>query len=107
MSSATAMPSTPFSRKRRAAASSTRARFASVSVLLMRMAALPPKRPRFNDDLYHHLMMMAIIIQRQCPIGVVMLALPLAKALARANIHYGWVVVAVAFLTMLTTAGAV
>ena len=36
-----------------------------------------------------------------------MLALPLAKALARANIHYGWVVVAVAFLTMLTTAGAV
>jgi len=36
-----------------------------------------------------------------------MLASPLAKALARANIHYGWVVVAVAFLTMLTTAGAV
>jgi MFS family permease len=31
---------------------------------------------------------------------------PLAAALARRNIHYGWVVVAVTFLTMLVTAGA-
>ena len=30
----------------------------------------------------------------------------LAAALARRNIHYGWVVVAVTFLTMLVTAGA-
>lgn len=36
-----------------------------------------------------------------------MLASALAKRLARANIHYGWVVAAVAFLTMLTTSGAV
>ena len=32
--------------------------------------------------------------------------LRLAAALARRNIHYGWVVVAVTFLTMLVTAGA-
>src|SRR5579864_7491117 len=30
----------------------------------------------------------------------------LATALARRNIHYGWVVVSVTFLTMLVTAGA-
>src|SRR5258707_9917277 len=36
-----------------------------------------------------------------------MLASLVAKRLARANIHYGWVVVAVAFLTMLATSGAV
>ena len=35
-----------------------------------------------------------------------MLASVLAQRLARRNIHYGWVVVAVAFMTMLTTAGA-
>src|SRR6266571_2926040 len=32
---------------------------------------------------------------------------PLAAALARRNVHYGWVVAAVTFLTMLVTAGAV
>jgi MFS family permease len=32
---------------------------------------------------------------------------PLAAALARRNIHYGWVVTAATFLTMLVTAGAV
>jgi MFS family permease len=32
---------------------------------------------------------------------------PLAKSLERKNIHYGWIVVAVTFLTMLVTAGAV
>ena len=32
---------------------------------------------------------------------------PLAEALARRGIHYGWVVAAVTFLTMLVTAGAV
>ena len=31
----------------------------------------------------------------------------LAAALARRGVHYGWVVVAAAFLTMLVTAGAV
>jgi sugar phosphate permease len=36
-----------------------------------------------------------------------MLANLLAKRLARANIHYGWVVAGVAFLTMLATSGAV
>ena len=36
-----------------------------------------------------------------------MLANLVAKRLARSNIHYGWVVVAVAFLTMLATSGAV
>jgi MFS family permease len=36
-----------------------------------------------------------------------MISSPLATSLARANIHYGWVVVAVTFLTMLVTAGAV
>src|SRR5215470_14574977 len=36
-----------------------------------------------------------------------MLASVLAKRLARSNIHYGWVVAAVAFLTMLATSGAV
>jgi MFS family permease len=35
-----------------------------------------------------------------------MLSTGLAAALARRNIHYGWVVVAVTFLTMLVTAGA-
>src|ERR1700684_2950365 len=35
-----------------------------------------------------------------------MVSSPLAAALARRNIHYGWVVVAVTFLTMLLTAGA-
>ncbi len=35
-----------------------------------------------------------------------MLSSKLAAALARRNIHYGWVVVAVTFLTMLVTAGA-
>jgi MFS family permease len=36
-----------------------------------------------------------------------MISSPLAASMARANIHYGWVVVAVTFLTMLVTAGAV
>ena len=36
-----------------------------------------------------------------------MISSPLAGLLARHNIHYGWVVVAVTFLTMLVTAGAV
>ncbi|HXP31302.1 MAG TPA: MFS transporter [Stellaceae bacterium] len=40
-------------------------------------------------------------------IGVGMLANVLAKRLARSNIHYGWVVAGVAFVTMLTTSGAV
>ena len=35
-----------------------------------------------------------------------MLAAMVAKRLARLNIHYGWVIVAVTFVTMLTTAGA-
>ena len=35
-----------------------------------------------------------------------MLSSSLAAVLARRNIHYGWVVVAVTFLTMLVTAGA-
>jgi MFS family permease len=35
-----------------------------------------------------------------------MLSTGLARALARRNIHYGWAVVAVTFLTMLVTAGA-
>jgi MFS family permease len=35
-----------------------------------------------------------------------MISSPLAAVLARRNIHYGWVVVAVTFLTMLVTAGA-
>ena len=35
-----------------------------------------------------------------------MMSSGLAAALARRNIHYGWVVVAVTFLTMLVTAGA-
>src|SRR6202795_1121888 len=35
-----------------------------------------------------------------------MVSSPLAAALPRRNIHYGWVVVAVTFLTMLVTAGA-
>ena len=36
-----------------------------------------------------------------------MLSNRLAAALARRNIHYGWVVAATTFLTMLVTAGAV
>ncbi|WP_027233403.1 MFS transporter [Phyllobacterium sp. UNC302MFCol5.2] len=36
-----------------------------------------------------------------------MLSTPLAALLARRNVHYGWVVVAVAFITMLVTAAAV
>ena len=35
-----------------------------------------------------------------------MISSPLATALARRNIHYGWIVVGVTFLTMLVTAGA-
>jgi sugar phosphate permease len=35
-----------------------------------------------------------------------MVSSPLAAALARRDIHYGWIVVAVTFLTMLVTAGA-
>ena len=36
-----------------------------------------------------------------------MISSPLAACFARRNIHYGWVVAAVTFLTMLVTAGAV
>ncbi|WP_262299456.1 MFS transporter [Microvirga sesbaniae] len=36
-----------------------------------------------------------------------MISSPIAAMFARRNIHYGWVVVAVTFLTMLVTAGAV
>src|SRR4029453_13833491 len=36
-----------------------------------------------------------------------MISSSLAAVLARRNIHYGWVVAAVTFLTMLVTAGAV
>jgi MFS family permease len=36
-----------------------------------------------------------------------MTSLPLTTALARRNVHYGWVVAAVTFLTMLVTAGTV
>lgn len=36
-----------------------------------------------------------------------MLSTPLANILAKRNVHYGWVVVAVTFLTMLVTAAAV
>ncbi|UGY09396.1 MFS transporter [Phyllobacterium pellucidum] len=36
-----------------------------------------------------------------------MLSTPLAALLARRNVHYGWVVVAVTFITMLVTAAAV
>ncbi len=36
-----------------------------------------------------------------------MLAQPLARALARRGIHYGWIVAGVTFVVMLTTAGAV
>ncbi|HMF66653.1 MAG TPA: MFS transporter, partial [Phyllobacterium sp.] len=36
-----------------------------------------------------------------------MISNPLAAALAKRNVHYGWVVVAVTFLTMLVTAAAV
>jgi len=36
-----------------------------------------------------------------------MLSSPVAASLARRNVHYGWVVVAVTFLTMLVSAGAV
>ena len=35
-----------------------------------------------------------------------MVSTALASTLARRNIHYGWVVVAATFLTMLVTAGA-
>jgi len=35
-----------------------------------------------------------------------MISSPVAAALARRNIHYGWIVVGVTFLTMLVTAGA-
>src|ERR1700736_543877 len=35
-----------------------------------------------------------------------MISSPLATALVRRNIHYGWIVVCVTFLTMLVTAGA-
>ena len=35
-----------------------------------------------------------------------MISSPLATALARRNIDYGWIVVGVTFLTMLVTAGA-
>jgi hypothetical protein len=38
--------------------------------------------------------------------ATIMMSSGLAAALARRNIHYGWVVVAVTFLTMLVTAGA-
>lgn len=36
-----------------------------------------------------------------------MLSSPVAAALARRNVHYGWAVVGVTFLTMLVSAGAV
>jgi MFS family permease len=36
-----------------------------------------------------------------------MISSPLAASLARRNVHYGWVVIAVTFLTMLVTAAAV
>eukprot|EP01037_Dinobryon_pediforme_P040276 gene40276-49331_t len=48
--------------------------------------------------------------QRHCrrtPAEADMLAKPLADWLAASGLHYGWVVVAVTFLTALTTSGAV
>src|SRR6478609_7421630 len=113
MSSATAIPSTPFSRNRRAAAASTLARLAAASSLLMRMAAPLCCCAVDNDDVYHHCSMIVIIILRptytrarpRCK-RKAMLASFLAPRLARLNIHYGWVIVAVTFLTMLSTAGA-
>src|ERR1700694_894502 len=62
MRSATATPSTPFSRNNLPAVSSTRLRFAAASALLMRIAALPPARVLDNDDAYHHSLMTVIII---------------------------------------------
>jgi MFS family permease len=52
---------------------------------------------RKNDDDHH-------LTAGRTVTGMVSSAL--AAALARRNIHYGWIVVAVTFLTMLVTAGA-
>ena len=40
-------------------------------------------------------------------VGAGSVSSPLAVALARRGVHYGWVVAGVTFLTMLVTAGAV
>jgi hypothetical protein len=62
------------------------------------------------DDDYHHLTMTTIIIlaNLDCwPLrGNSLARQPSAPRLARAGIHYGWVIIAVTFVVSLTTAGA-
>jgi MFS family permease len=90
---------------------------AAAASLLIRMAAFPSKSALDNNDEYHHWMMTVIIILtlgyaqsrglgRKFLQEVAMLADIVAKRLARLNIHYGWVIVAVTFVTLLTSAGA-
>src|ERR1700723_13239 len=48
-----------------------------------------------------------VINQHNSPLGATLISNWLSSALARRNIHYGWVMVGVTFLTALITAGAV
>src|ERR1700674_5343938 len=120
MRSATRTPSKPFSRNSRAAASTTRALFSATFSFVIRMAAVRPSRVDF-DDIRHQTMMSDIINiplgrrwqgksgQRMANGGIGeadMVAQALADRLSRRGIHFGWVIVAVTFLTSLTTAGA-
>src|ERR1700689_994043 len=50
--------------------------------------------------------MMTLIIIRRRPQGGPMFAAALSRRLSERGIHYGWIVVAVMFLVLLTTAGA-
>src|SRR5579862_1829958 len=111
MRSATPTPSKPFSRKSRAAVSTTRARLSSACCLVIRMVApkgsvllrigAMPVSLLTYDDGYHHLMMTVIIkiapaaeragaLRREG-----MLASALAEKLSRRGIHYGWAIAAV------------
>src|SRR5262249_12917064 len=116
MRSVTATRSKPFSRNSRAAVSTTRALFSATFSFVSRMPAVRPHRVDF-DDIRHQTIMTYIInssIGRTLqdvwvPGGsgaADMVAQALADRLSRRGIHYGWVIVAVTFLTSLTTAGA-
>src|SRR5271155_3092220 len=114
MMSAKPMPSNPFCRNSEPAASMMRSRFAAAFCRLTRIAHLShaatwrrltiymmnDMNKASNYDDYH------LNHWRAQGITEFMASTALAATLARRNIHYGWVVVAVTFLTLLITAGA-
>src|SRR5262245_7178528 len=109
----------PFSRKTRVATSSTRERLAAASALLIRIR--PPQAVSErqldndddhhyqNDDGYHHYGNRSRSVAQAQSVQAwrkAMLSSLFAPWMARRNIHYGWLIVSITFVTMLVTAGA-